>query len=88
MEGYFEPYKCSASAPIFKAVEAVFDHWIKNSNPANEYKEMYFGEDAIYTKRGAIVAGIEAVMEYMWENKISYMTTKDFYKIDFAAIFE
>jgi hypothetical protein len=83
----FNSYMCSPSAPIFKAVEGVFDQWMKDSNPASEYYEMYFGEEAIYTKRGAIVGGIEAVIEYMIENNLTYITTKNFNEIDIEGTF-
>tara|TARA_R110000868_G_scaffold12456_7_gene59537 strand:+ start:9566 stop:9874 length:309 start_codon:yes stop_codon:yes gene_type:complete len=84
----FSPIKVSSSAPIFIAVEAVFSNWLKNSNPASEYYDMYYSEDAIYTTRGAIIGGIEAIIEYMTETGKTYITTTEFAKIDIEAAFQ
>lgn len=88
MTDSFDAYKVSSSAPIFLAVESVFSKWLKDSNPANEYHEMYFGEDAIYTVRGAIIGGIGNIIEYMTENNLTYITTRAFKDIDIEAAFE
>lgn len=48
--------------PIFLAVEKEFWAWLKNSNPANEYEDMYFSEDAIYDKKQAIRGAIEEMI--------------------------
>jgi hypothetical protein len=53
----------SVSSPIFQYVESKFWAWIDGCNPASEYREMYFSEDAIYTKKGAIVGAIEAALD-------------------------
>ena len=53
----------NVSSPVFEYVESKFWDWLNSSNPANEYREMYFGDDAIYTKKGAIVGAIEAALE-------------------------
>lgn len=57
----------SYSNPIFQYIEKRFDAWIKDSNPAMEYEEKYYGEDAIYTKRGAIEQAIENLIEEAYE---------------------
>ncbi len=49
--------------PVFQYVEKRFDDWIENSNPASENDEKYFGEDAIYTKRGAIEQALENLID-------------------------
>ena len=81
----FDPYKVSSSAPIFKAVEAVFNQWY--AWQSQDTKDMYYSTDAIYTTRGAIIGGIENVIEYMIESKKNYITTKEFAKIDIEAAF-
>lgn len=53
----------SPSHPVFQYIENKFWNWIESSNPASEYKEMYFGEDAIFEKRGAIVGAIENALD-------------------------
>lgn len=81
----FDVFKVSSSAPIFLAVEAVFNKWF--SWQCQDTKDMYYSEDAIYTTRGAILGGIENVIEYMVENKKTYITTEEFTKIDIEAAF-
>jgi hypothetical protein len=84
----FDAYVISNSAPLFLAVEAYFYQWLEGTNPANEYDEMYFGEDAIYTVRGAIIGGIELVIDYMRENNLTSITTKSFRDIEIECAFE
>jgi hypothetical protein len=73
----------SVSSPVFQYVEKKFWDWIDSSNPASEYREMYFGDDAIYTKKGAIVGAIEAALELaVEENKP--VSLHDF---DYDAVF-
>lgn len=74
-----------SDSSLFLFVETQFDNWIKNSNPANEYEEKYFGEEAIYSKKGAIEGAIEAVFDEMEENcKLSL----DLNTFDYDAIFQ
>lgn len=47
---------------IFLFVENKFNQWLKASNPANEYEEKYFGEEAIASRKGAIVDALEAAI--------------------------
>lgn len=71
------------SSPIFQYVEQKFWDWIDSTNPASEYREMYFGDDAIYTKKGAIVGAIEAAHELaVDENK-----PVSLYDFDYDAVF-
>lgn len=81
----FDTYKISSSAPLFKAVETVFNQWY--SYQYQDTKDMYYSEDAIYTTRGAIIGGIENVIEYMTEKNLTYITTREFSKIDIEAAF-
>jgi hypothetical protein len=85
----FNPLECGPSEPIYRSVEDYFNDWIENTNPASEYEEKYFGDDAIYTVNGAILGGIEAIVEYMVENGITSISERDFHKIDIeGAAFE
>jgi hypothetical protein len=49
------------SHPIFQYVEKRFWNWI-NGAP-RDVREMYFSEDAIYEKKGAIQGAIENAIE-------------------------
>lgn len=71
------------SHPIFQRVEKHFWEWIESSHPAAEYREKYFGDDAIYTKRGAIEQAIEAALDEANEEKKPVRLSE----FDFDAIF-
>lgn len=65
--------------PIFLAVENEFWAWLKSSNPAMEYEDMYFSEDAIYDKKSAIRGAIEEMLSEANEiNKPVLIKTFDF----------
>jgi hypothetical protein len=67
------------SHPVFLEVEREFWAWLESSNPANQYEEMYFSDDAIYTKRGAIIGAIEELLNEAQEtNKPVLIKTFDF----------
>lgn len=51
----------SVSHPIFKYVEQKFWAWIESA--PHEVKDMYFSEDAINDKKGAIIQAIENALE-------------------------
>lgn len=65
------------SSPLFKAVEKEFNEWMDNSNPASEYHDMYFSEDAIYDKKGAIHGAIEQIFEVMNEENLPFIFLND-----------
>ncbi len=52
----------SLDHPIFLAVEREFWNWLNSSNPAMEYEDMYFSDDAIYDKKQAIQGAIEEMI--------------------------
>ena len=62
---------------LFRAVEDIFNKWIENSNPAMEYEEMYFGDDACREKVGAIQAAIEQIFEVMDEYNLPFIFLTD-----------
>jgi hypothetical protein len=72
---------------LFQEIEKEFNAWIEGSNPANEYMEMYFGDDAIYSKSGAIQDAIRQIFEVMDEEDLQFITTND-QRLDFDANFQ
>ena len=51
----------SPSHPVFQYIEQRFWRWIECAS--HDVKDMYFSEDAIYEKKGAIIQAIENVIE-------------------------
>lgn len=49
--------------PVFQYLDKRFNEWIESSNPAMEYEEQYYGEEAICTKRGAIEQALENLID-------------------------
>lgn len=83
------PADLPTDSPLWLAMEQEFDNWLENSNPASEYHEKYFGEDAIYTKHGAIVQAIEDLIIWAEEEERKVVTHSDLKKyFDAAASFE
>ncbi len=67
------------SHPVFQAVEAEFWKWLESSNPAMEYEAMYFSDEAVCNKRGAIEQAIEEMInEANEEGKAVLVRTFDF----------
>ena len=71
---------------LFKAIEAEFDKWIENYKGGMEYSEMYFSEDAIYSKKGAIHEAIEMIFEIMDEYELGFIMLDD-QRIDVLCAF-
>ena len=66
-------------SPIFLEVEKEFWKWLESSNPANEFEEMYFSDDAIYSKKDAIYGAIdELINSANEENKPILISSFDF----------
>lgn len=72
---------------IFQEIEKHFNQWIENTNPASEYHEMYFGDDAILSKKGAIQEGINHLLEIMQEENLPFIYLNH-PSIDFDAVFQ
>ncbi len=71
---------------LFMLVEKEFDEWMEwISTNTKDYFEMYFSDEAIYSKKGAIQEAITAIFDEMEQEKMVYIETKNF---DFAAIFQ
>lgn len=81
------------SSPGYKAMEAYFEEWI-NEDADSETQEMYTGSfeelngGSYLVMSGAIQDGLDALCEYIEENNLTYLTTKDFYKIDLEGVFQ
>lgn len=75
-----------SDSPVFKAIEDEFNDFIDNSNPASELHDMYFSEDAIYDKRGAIEGAYELIRETMVDLGIKSIDHDD-HRIDYCAAF-
>ena len=79
-------------SPLYRAVEAVFEQWLNNGH--KEIKMAYTGSFeeldgySYFDTKGAIREGVAAVIEYMLENKLNSITTREFSKIDICAVFE
>lgn len=72
-----------SSHPVFQFVEKKFNDWI-DYNASDDQKDMYFSEDAIFTKKGAIQQAIEAAHEEATEEKRPVCMES----FDYAAIFQ
>jgi len=72
----------SSSHPVFKFVESRFWYWI-NSAP-RDVRDMYFSEDAINDKKGAIQGAIENAIEEANESG----KPVDLVKFDLEVAFE
>jgi len=73
----------SSGHPVFKFIEKKFFDWIEATPPGAEYQEKYFGEEAIYSLRGAVEQAIEAVIEEAKEENAPV----DLEAFDFDAVF-
>ncbi len=73
-------------SPLFKAIEEKFDQWISDSNPAMEYNEKYFGDNAILSKREAIRGAMYQIFGLMYDEKIAMLDLSD-PMIDYDAAF-
>lgn len=78
----------SVHNPIFQAIEAKFDAWMDAQREAGtEAEEQYFGDEAIYTKKGAIREAMWQIQYLMEENGITSIDLDD-PKIDYDAFFQ
>ncbi len=93
----YDPYYASSSSTIFKIVEHMFnDWWDKYTEPgAPLWKDRIgcyngWGEDepAIFSKKGAIIGGIEIIIELAQEENLSRLTTADILKMDVECAFQ
>ena len=92
----YNPMFASVESPIFKLVEHIFNDWYEHNTQSgapcsSDIILCYEGSDEqppFYSKTNAIRQGIENLLEYMAEENISFITTKDIYKADLEAAFQ
>ena len=93
----FNASLCSPSHPIFKSVEYLFNKWfdeytVEGAPLANDIIGCYEGwedQPATYSKKGAIRQGIEAIVEYIEENNLTYLTSRDIWTdVDLEGCFQ
>ena len=77
---------CKYDSPLFKHIEEKFDNWIEEPH-RKEYREMYFSDEAIYEKAGAITGAIESIFDTMNEERLNYIYSND-PRLDFESQFE
>lgn len=77
---------------LYTALVNYFNDYINNAS--DELKEMYFGSfeelygNSYYEWKGAIIDMYNALCEYIEENKKIFITSKDFYQMDFEGILQ
>lgn len=74
------------NSTLFEAIEEEFDKWIDQSNPAMEYAEKYFSDEAIYSKKRAIISAIDHIYEVMDEEDVNFIYLNDC-RIDLSSVF-
>lgn len=92
----FDPSMASPSSAIFKEIEAMFDKWFEHSTApgapmGRDILGMYNGEGdqpAIYSRRGAIIQGIETFIELAQDAAKPVITTQDILAMDIETAFE
>jgi len=66
LEDVLLPYT-SMNTPLFDYLEKEFDDWLEYAG--REYEAMYFSDEAIYSKRGAIRGAMDVIEETIYEDK-------------------
>jgi len=92
----FDPCTTPTSSTVFKVIEHIFDSWFEYSTQAGapmakDIEGMYNGEGdqpAIYSKRGAIIQGMETLRELLMDEFKAVITTRDILKMDIESAFE
>lgn len=74
----------SVDSPVFQAVEKELDAYL-DGNPY--IAQMYEGEEAIYTKRGAVISAIDQIIEVMDEYDLPFIYLND-KRIDLTAAWQ
>lgn len=92
----FDANRVSSDSTIFKVVEHLFNDWFEhNTQPGapcgKDIEFCYYGdsdEPAVYSKRGAIIQGIEEIIEFVRDSGRQLITTKDILNMDIEAAFQ
>lgn len=75
-----EHYKTSSE--IFQFVENIWFEWFEHESGNNsELEEMYYGEEACYSKKGAILQAIEQIGEVAEETNKTFFKESELYTI-------
>jgi len=80
-------------AALRQAVKACFEYWLKNEASNDQYDQYMgrfeeMGGESYLDPEGAIEEGIDAVTDYIKENRCN-LTSGDFMgKVDITAVFE
>ena len=63
---------------LFQACEKIWNDWFDDAIKHNsEIEDMYYSDDAIYTKKGAIRGMIEQIFECMNEENLPFIYLND-----------
>ena len=92
----FNPSFASASSTVFKIIEHIFNDWFDHATEpgapmSRDIQGMYNGEvgqPAIYYKRGAIIGGLEILIEEITERGLKIVNTRDIQKMDIECAFQ
>ncbi len=92
----YKPTLAAPESPVFKIIEHIFNTWYDhNTQPGapmgKDIKGMYYGEGdqpPIYTRKGAIRQGIEAMIQEAQDNNRTLLNTRDILKMDIESQFE
>jgi hypothetical protein len=63
-------------SPLFLHLEGKFDKFIEKWGTHNELNEMYFSDDAIFTRKGAILQAIEHIFDVMDMEELTQISTE------------
>ena len=91
-ETFEGPSEVSTDSTLFSKVEQLFNTWYDHNTQEGapgEYKEKYEGEEAIYTKIGAIEQAIEQIFDVAHEQDETVITWQHAYRTyDLECSFE
>lgn len=88
-----ETGECWNNEALKAAVKACFNYWLQNEASSDQYDQYMgnfeeLGGESYADWRGAVEEGIDAVTEYIKENRCN-LTSGDFLgKVDITAVFE
>ena len=75
-------------SPVFQFFEKLWYSWFEEESSHNsEIEDMYFSEEAIYTRKGAIRQAMELMEEIATEYKRNFFTESEIWKYDIQCAF-
>jgi hypothetical protein len=77
------------SSEIFAFMENIWNDWFDEEGEHNrEIEDMYFSDEAIYTKKGAILQGIEQLVQVAEELNKTFFTQAEMHTcVDISCAF-